>query len=277
MKRLLLVCLLALLATPLAVSQAQSGPCSQIDSLPDSVVRIGVGDGTVPAGGVFCTVIHNGNDFVMSPGSIGDLGTLQRGVLASVDTFALGADGLPAAATFAQEVQVCLRGTGEYIFLNAANTPRVPSALPAITRTIDGADYTCALIGSSGVNVLVNGEPAPRAEAFAPAAGAPAPAPTTDGEVVPATDGETGTVTEPVAPVITAVQPNGVPLTNCRVSTTAIVRIREVPVDGRVLGRVPFDARLTATEAVDGWTRVIYLNFQGWISNDFLIRSGDCG
>lgn len=248
-----------------------SAACRNVDGQTNSVVRIGVAEGTVGGGDVFCRVIHDGNRFVLSAATIGNLGVIRRGVQGSVEVFAF-AGGANAVQFFSNEVQLCLRGTGAFIFMSAANTPRIPSEMPAFTRVLEGDQkYTCAFISSSGTAVLVNG---PEQPAFVPGENVPA----APAEVVEATDeaGNTIEVTATPAPVVITAD-GATPLTGCRVTTTALVRMRAEPTtDSEILARLPYQFSLQATARVPGWIQVIYQDGQGWVSDAYLTESAGC-
>ncbi|MFZ4815167.1 MAG: SH3 domain-containing protein [Phototrophicaceae bacterium] len=262
-----LACLLLLTSSLFAFAQEGIGisdNCRNVDGQADTVVRIGVAQGTT-AGGVYCRVIHNGSTFVLSAATIGDLGVIRRGVKAAVEVFAFGGTGA-SGQNFGQEVQICLRGTGTIIFLNAATTPRLVSEMPAGTRTLEGgASYTCTFISSSGTAVLVDGPAAP------PFSDVPVAAPVMNAE---------GTVVAPSATTSTTTTSTGaaiIPLSGCRVTTTAQVRLREQPnTNSAVVARLPFEFSLQATGRSGDWVQVIYQTGQGWITSRYLNESAGC-
>lgn len=66
-------------------------------------------------------------------------------------------------------------------------------------------------------------------------------------------------------------------LSNCRVTTTRMVRLREEPnTTSGVLTTLPYRSTWRVTEIESGWYRVIYLNTQGWVSADFVNPIGTC-
>lgn len=87
----------------------------------------------------------------------------------------------------------------------------------------------------------------------------------------------------PAAETVQTVESVSIPgasseINNCRATVTRIVRIRAEPnTTGAVLGRLPFRTTYTVTERVPGWYRVIYLDTQGWVSEDFVTTTGECG
>lgn len=249
-----------------------SSACQNVEA-GEAVVRIGVPDGAVGSGIVACRIIHDGSQFRITPAVIGNLGVLQQGVKAAIDVYASVGGG--SVVNFGQEIQVCLKGTGSFIFLNANQTPRVPSQMPAFTRELEGGTYTCTYISSSGVAVLVNGPTA------SPATEADLQAPTpTDGEA-PAADDTTPTEEEPVvvAPAQVVDAQGNVTLTGCRVTTTAMVRLRTEPnTTSEIITRLPYRYSLQATSrsADSAWYQVIFEDGQGWLSGRFINESAGC-
>lgn len=94
--------------------------------------------------GVFGRVLAMDGEFVVEPAQIGSAEVLARQVLAAVDVFSPNGNA-------ASGVQVCLRGNGHLLFLDAATSPRALSALP----TTREGDMTCALLPGVGMVVLV--------------------------------------------------------------------------------------------------------------------------
>jgi hypothetical protein len=101
-------------------------------------------------GTVFCRVlIENRASLVSNAGAqIGVQSVLDQGVIQAVDIFM--PDG--QSATLAAPIEVCLLGSGSFIYLDASQSPRVPAVLAS--RDADG--YRCAVVGSTGTAVLVN-------------------------------------------------------------------------------------------------------------------------
>lgn len=269
-KIIVAVLLMGILALALPVVQAQDvlipGTCANVDANSD-LIRIGVPEGAVANGTVGCRVIHNGENFVLTPAVIGNLAVIQRGVLASVDVFGSAGGGSPTR--FAQEMQVCLKGTGTFIFLDANFTPRVPSEMPAVTRNINNTNYTCTLISNAGITVLVNGPAAPEGTL---SVSAPAAEGTPTAEGTPAPE-------SPPAP--SALRSDGtlVPLSGCRVTITATVRIREeANTTSPILGRLPYgqDFQATARTADSVWYRVVFQSSQGWVNALYIAPNAGC-
>jgi len=65
-------------------------------------------------------------------------------------------------------------------------------------------------------------------------------------------------------------------LQNCRVTTTKMVRIRTEPntTTSVVISTLPYRTTYQATDRIEGWYKVVYLNTQGWVSADFLSGTG---
>jgi len=84
----------------------------------------------------------------------------------------------------------------------------------------------------------------------------------------------------PVSPdgvMISMPAPGMIPLSNCRVTTTRIVRLRaSADPNGAIMTRLPYGTSWTATERTADWFRVIYQNTQGWVSAEFLNTTGNC-
>ena len=262
--------LIALLAGAVGAQDTPiSSACSNVEGQSNSVVRIGVPEGAVGGGGVFCRVVHDGSSYVLSPATIGNLGVIQRGVLASVDVF--GQAGAASVNNFGQEIQICLRGTGSFIFMNQAFTPRIPAQMPAFTRQLEDGTYTCSFISSSGLAVLVNGPTAPEAT--------PEQILGTNTETVTVTneDGSTSTTTVPSTVTTDTGAVGATPLSGCRITTTAQVRLRTEPnTTSEIITRLPYQINLQATAETESWVRVIYEDGQGWVSDRYVNRSAGC-
>jgi hypothetical protein len=134
-------------------------------------------------------------------------------------------------------LRVCLRGSGTVYFLNAAEASRTAQQLPVISA---GEGATCVDVPISGTVILISGD------------------------------------TQAVFPASSALVAS--PLAGCQVRTTHTVRLRAAPdTASAILTHVPFDLTLTATERVNGWFKVIFMDMQGWISADYLTTIGNCG
>ncbi len=262
----LLVVVLVMMGMASVVNAQSTITCSTQDGLPNSVVRIGVPAGAVDNGDVFCRVIHNGTDFVLSPAIIGNLGLIQQGVLAAVDV--VGNSGTTTVPYFNEPIRTCLRGTGQFFFLANTSTPRQPTTLDAVTDTINNVQHTCAFLSGSGTAVLITGAAAPTVSSLA-----------TTSTTTTTTTTDSGATASSTPSASTTTTASGVytPLASCRVTTTAIVRLRTQPSSSApVIERLPYNMNLTATGRVDGWIEVIYLSAQGWLSERYVDKIGIC-
>lgn len=189
--------------------------------------------------GVHCRTIAQNGVYTRGASEVGNNAVIGLGVIHAVDVYTTN-------RTEVSGTTVCLRGSGDLIFLNALFSPREPQRLPANNQ----AGYRCVVIPGQGMLVMVGGSDG--------VAGGPAPA-------APA---------EPSRPVSVVA---GVPLTGCRITTEYMINIRSAPsLDSVVLDMVPYQTTLTATERTEDWFRVVYLDFQGWISADYLTPAGTC-
>ncbi len=67
-------------------------------------------------------------------------------------------------------------------------------------------------------------------------------------------------------------------LSDCTVTTTAILNLRSEPNSGSaVVANVLNDVRLSADVTEQNWYRVNYFDIIGWLSGDYLAKSGNCG
>ncbi len=255
---------LAVVAVMAQTGAGLSNACRTIDGQAGSVVRIGVPDDAVAGGAGLagCRVVHDGNSFVLSPAVIGDLGVIRRGVNAAVSIFGISSGG--AVDNFGTEVQMCLRGTGTFIWINTVTNPRLVSEMPAVTRELELGTYTCTFISSTGIAVLVNGPAAPSettTEITVDEAGVNTVDPSS---AAPAEDGVAATV-------------GATPLSGCRITTTAMVRLREEPnTQSGIVTRLPYEINLQATAQTEGWVQVIWQARQGWVSDRYVSYNEGC-
>jgi len=91
----------------------------------------------------FGRVIAVDGVFIQNSAEIGSDALLRRGVIGAVDVFSFEGTALGG--------EVCLRGSGEMMFLSASHSPRVPSPLESQLRET----LTCAFIPGDGTVVLV--------------------------------------------------------------------------------------------------------------------------
>lgn len=88
-----------------------------------------------------------------SNGNIGESFVLILGVVAAVDVFSMN-----GSAGFVGDVNVCLKGSGYIIYLNANGAPRVPQLWSSWT-TPAFPGYTCTTLYAPGTVVLVQRQP----------------------------------------------------------------------------------------------------------------------
>lgn len=233
-------------------SGGSSAACVRYDAIlgqPDVVLTDNFDD----MFGVLCRVIAQDSVFVRSGAEIGNKGVLDLGVIHAVDVYTTNRTD-PAGR------EVCLRGRGDMIFLNATRAPRVPEF---IASTQEGS-YTCVTIPAVGTLVLVDNAPE---DVTAIEVAAPAQ--------VPSGDPRYTLIRENGRPVSVSA---GTALTGCRIRTNYALNIRTAPFsDSVVIDMVPFEITLTATERTEEWFRVIYEDYQGWLNAEYLETIGSCG
>jgi hypothetical protein len=153
-------------ATSADHARAQAPLCADVTGKSNAVIRASVNAGTVTDGSVFCRVLAENGSFLVDPAQIGNMQVLTQSVIQAVDVFGLMHNGTPQAH-FNSLVQSCLQGSGVILFLDATNSPRTVTQLPA---WLDGG-YTCANIPNAGMVLLVPGAtpsaPAPASNAMA--------------------------------------------------------------------------------------------------------------
>jgi hypothetical protein len=114
---------------------------SDLDGSTNTGVRARVPEGSY---GVYGRVLAMDGGFEVDAAQIGIPDVLARGVQAAVDVFS--PNGGSAAGT-----QVCLRGAGIVLFMDAATSPRQVSQLASTSE----AEMTCATLPGTGTVVLV--------------------------------------------------------------------------------------------------------------------------
>lgn len=191
--------------------------------------------GTI-TGSVFCRIIVQDDQVITSLAEIGIQSVIDLGVVQAVDLFGLLPDGSPVVP-FVAPMRVCLRGTGDAIYLTAATSARTPVYLPVLSDS--PANYACANIPESGTVVLVRTR----------TGAAPAPANPSGAALT----GCAVTTTNPL-------NLRSAPDTN-----------------SSVLAIIPYSTRLTAHERLAGWYRVSYGGQLGYVSAEFVTPSGSCG
>ncbi len=149
-------------------ARAQAPLCSDVSGTTSAIIRALVPPGAVTDGSVFCRVLAENGSFLVNPAQIGNAQALAQPVTQAVDVFGLLHNGT-SQARFSSSVQVCLQGSGLFLFLDATASPRSLSQIPA---WLDGG-YTCANIPNAGTALLVQGA-APSASAPVAAASAQA-------------------------------------------------------------------------------------------------------
>ena len=65
-------------------------------------------------------------------------------------------------------------------------------------------------------------------------------------------------------------------LTNCRVTTAQILRLREEVGSESIIGLVPYKVELTASARTANWFQVSFLGNDGWISAQYVRPEGIC-
>jgi hypothetical protein len=220
---------------------------SNVGEVSGGAISVSEGSSTTEdgsSGGIYATVLAQ--DGVLTPeaaAQIGDPAVLALGVTQAVNVYGLLPGGIPTDL-FVTPVHVCMRGSGAVLWLHF-NPVTQKREVTTLSTTQEGSD-TCADVPGAGV-VVLDGPKASAAQA--------AP-----------TEQPTG-------------QPSdSTPLKNCTVTTQYRVNLRaDSSTDSAVLGEVPFNLSVQATEAKDGWVKVVYGSGQGWIRGDLVTTSGDCG
>ncbi len=236
---------------PGASSTASSSPSLQnflCDNLAvqTSFALTGQGSiGNLQANGLFgdtyCHVINLDGMYITSAAEVGNLDMINLGIVQAVDVYGLLPGGIPITQ-FSSPAQICLRGTGSVYFISAVDNS-VQQLAP-----VQNGGYLCVDLWTAGKLVLAGGSPNFSAS---PLAGQSQTGPTNNREATPVSD--------------------------CRVTTTHAVRLRSTPDtgnDSNIMGALPYEITLQATAYVDGWYRVIYLDGQGWVSEQYLTTDG---
>ena len=126
---------------------------------------------------------------------------------------------------------------------------------------------------------LDGAQPVVAPNASNPSAGSqnPPPVPNLPGVTAPTTTGDSVAPVATEGVMISMPAPGMIALSNCRVTTTRIVRLRaSADPNGAIMTRLPFGTSWTATERTADWFRVIFQNTQGWVSAEFLNTTGNC-
>ncbi len=266
--RLLIVLVLAALFTLSAAIQvgAQAGAvplCPDVTGITNPIVRANIPGGTVSGGSVYCRIIAQNGTFIRTSGEIGSAAVLNQGVIQAVDVFGL----LPGGqwvTNFSASVEVCLQGSGSFVYLDARQSPRQPATLSGSAS--DG--YTCASISGPGTIALTGTLPTPvgSTAASTPVPGAPA------AQGTPSV-GSAGALSSIPAGTIIDLTESG-----CTGRTTKIVRLRTEPntMTSSVIDTLPYDLRFRVTGVTNGWVRIVYRDGQGWVSGQFFRLGAGC-
>lgn len=91
-----------------------------------------------------CRVLAEHGDYVRPAAEIGVQAVLDLGVIHAVELFS------PSGATI-ERLDVCLRGIGNIMYLDAADQPREPKSLQRTIRS----GYTCAHLPGPGTIILI--------------------------------------------------------------------------------------------------------------------------
>ncbi len=70
---------------------------------------------------------------------------------------------------------------------------------------------------------------------------------------------------------------SSIPLTNCQVTTTNVLRLRDEAAGPNVKTLVPYGVVMPTTARTAGWFNVSFLGIDGWVSADHLATQGQCG
>ncbi len=117
--------------------------CNDLNGTTNSIVRAALPGGVY---GVHCRVIAENSSFIRTPAELGVQSVLDRGVIQAVDIFS------PSGVSVAGAT-ICLQGTGNLVFLDATQAPRVPQNLPVSIQN----GYSCTTIPALGTLALVRG------------------------------------------------------------------------------------------------------------------------
>ncbi len=56
--------------------------------------------------------------------------------------------------------------------------------------------------------------------------------------------------------------------------SASILNFRSSPLDGQVIGKIPYGTKVNVIEKKKGWAKILYSNQEGWVSRDYLSSSG---
>jgi hypothetical protein len=138
---------------------APVAPCSDANFDSEGMVRTHFTNDADRAG-THCRVIASQGDYMnwlggqsTFPAMIGDSDILKLGVIGVVDVFSLA-----GKTGFVGDVDICLKGSGYMIYMNANNSPRVPQLWSA-WQTDAFPGYTCTTLYAPGTVILVTNHP----------------------------------------------------------------------------------------------------------------------
>jgi hypothetical protein len=146
-------------ATPASTTDAEPPPpaplAADVNSDPESIVRIGVPDGM--STDIYVRVIIANGEYVLWQGSelthggfIGIQGVLDLGIWQAVDIFS------PTGLTYFESgIVVCLDGKGTLVYLNANNAPRLAEIVGSYTVP-EFPGFTCVTLFEPGTLALVD-------------------------------------------------------------------------------------------------------------------------
>ncbi len=192
-------------------------------------------------GNTYCRIIVKDSAVITQIAEVGDLAVVNRGVIQAVDIFGMFPEG-ETWNDLRTPVRVCLRGTGDVLFLDADTSRR---NLSRLNEADSPSGYSCASLVRSGTVVLV--PPGP------PLVG-----------VVTNTD---------------AANPASViDLTNCQVVTTfnGVFLRREPHTNARIRWQFEDSQILNATGIAGNWYRIDFRGQPGWLSAAFVRPIGNC-
>jgi VCBS repeat-containing protein len=125
--------------------------CFDFDGTGDDVVRASVPSTTVPSdAGVYCRIIVENQSYIRPGGEIGIQSIIDLGVLQAVEVFDVDTAG-DAHYGYNNGIQICLKGQGRLIYLNAWNMPRTATWLDSDYN----GGFTCGWIPNTGTVILV--------------------------------------------------------------------------------------------------------------------------
>lgn len=128
--------------------------CVDRTPITNDIVRAGGADFNI-AGQIYCrTLVQNSqylrwfHFFITGSANVGNEGLLARGITQMVDVFS------PNLSYYEGGFVVCLRGAGEMVYLNAANSPRVAEVVGTY-RVPEFTGYQCVTIFEPGTLALI--------------------------------------------------------------------------------------------------------------------------